>query len=177
MAADRRLPPDIAARGMQDPDAERRASLLSQPVSRVIALRDPYEYPIPKAQPFVLNSGSVASIAAGTLSPAGLQMNLPKGTVARIDSVTIYITSLLDTTSMQYSLRIGGAPVLPALQFFPRAATSAGDNYPVFVRVPPQGKISMDIIQGDAGAYTVGAIITGWTFTVLAARRYLEYGE
>lgn len=173
----RAVPPDIAARQSGDGSGRRRRRTGDPLDARVLSLRDPYDAPIPDASPFVLASGAVATAAVETKQPAGLILDLTADEVARIDSVTIYITGLLATTNVVYKLLADTAPIYPGLSFFPRAATAAGDNYPVFLRVGAGRIISMDIQNVDGGSYTVGAIITGWKFTKLAGERYVEYGS
>lgn len=180
MALDNRgrdVPRDIAARGTPDAEGRMRMQRSGDPLPRVLTLRDPYDAPIPTAQSFVLNCGAIATAAVETLQPVALRLPLSSGEVARIDSVTIYITSLLDTTDVKFKLLAGGRPLLEPLSFFPRAATAAGDNYGVYLRVGTGQSISMDIQNVDGGSYTVGAIITGWKFAQLAGERFNVYGD
>jgi hypothetical protein len=172
----RPVPPDILAREQADPEVIRKRQRETGPRAQVMAYRDPFDAPIPGAEEFVLLSGGVASPGVGTVQPAGLQLELKAGQAARIASITIYIIGLAATTDVRYQLRLNAAPIYPSLSFFPRAAVSAGDEYDAYVRVRRPGTISMDIQNVDGGAYTVGAIVTGWFFSKADAAKYVTEG-
>lgn len=177
-----RVPAAVSA-----PFAERGARPMVLP--RHVPIYMPEVYPIPDAQEFN-PSGSRTTAAAETQQitllpatgagegvPTGV-IQLPKNNIGIIRGFSIYITDMLSTTDMAWTLLVNGAPAggYGTLKMFPRAASFVGNNFDCFIRLPSGAQVSVIFTNTDGGTYVVGASISGWFWPETSGKRWLDTG-
>lgn len=172
------IPMDIAAPFKQPPSR----GLVQVPKHVPVYL--PELYPIPDAQEFN-PSGSASTAAVQTdieiaLTPTIFNgtNQIPKGAIGVIRGFSIYITNMLTTTTVSWTLRVNGAPAggYGALTMFPRAQSFVGNSFDCFIRIPNGAVISVTYSNPDGGTYVVGASISGWYWPEVSGKRWLEEG-
>lgn len=132
-------------------------------VGRVLQIYLPEVYPIPAAQEFnpVV---SKATSAVETSVDTGLSVQVPPNNVAIIRGFTIFITNMVATTNVSYTLRVNGTPQpgFSNVSIFPRAAPYVGNGFDAMIRVPQGGLVTATYSNGDGGTYTIGVAVSGW---------------
>jgi hypothetical protein len=161
------LPPNVAAqRGVIN-------------MTRALQIPMPEVFPIPDAHEFNI-TGSVASPgAANNVAITGCTFDIPDASLAIIRSVSLYITGMIATTNVLWSLLRDNQP-LPGYQnisIFPRAVASIGLSLDAFLRVRGKCTISMQFSNIDGAAYVVGGAFSGWYWPETSDARWRATGE
>lgn len=157
-----------------------------RPYPRTVPVYLPEVFPIPDAVEFN-PSGSISSNGATTLTitfaPSisdGL-LKLPGQNVGIIRGFSIFITNMLTSTDVEYTLLVNGSPAggYGSIKMFPRASAFVGNSFDTFIRVPDGATIGVTVKQNDgaaAGSYVFGAAISGWYWPVASGQRWLTAG-
>ena len=139
----------------------------------------PEERPIPGATIFntVGQFTTVAAQSGVAIPNAGLQ--IPLGSVGRIDSITLWVVNLLQTSQLSFSIRFNGGaiPGFNNLALFPGVVARATENFSVFIRVPQGVLIDAAFTNTDGGSYIVGVGISGWFWPESLGRLYQQQGQ
>lgn len=180
------IPTDVANRLVPGGVRSRARSVAGRPIQRGDGIERPTSVAVfppqymrpPQAVDF--NQSSVNSGVAGpttTVTPAGLEFQLPDATVAVIKSLSLNVNNMTPTAEILFSILFNGSPV-PGwnnLRPFPRNAASVSVAWgPEELALPvPEGtEISMSIQVVDAGTYDVGADYHGWFYSVDIENRF-----
>lgn len=156
-----------------------------QPVSnapdelpQLMAFFLPEERPIPSAQ--IINTLDVVTtsiVQTGVFLP-NAKFQVQPGFVAVLTSVTFYITGLLTTTNVTFSV-LGNRSSLSGfdkVRIFPGAAARVTDNYSVQLRIPAGALLEVQFNNNDGGNYQVGAKLFGWTWPLQQGDRWIARG-
>lgn len=138
----------------------------------------PEVFPVPDAKEFnPLGSANTAAIQSN-VAITGASFDVPVSNYYRVTSFTIYITNMLVTTNVQYSLLWNGQPVagFQNLIMYPRAAPFVSNGFDCFIRGIGAGTLSVSFNNVDGGAYTVGASFSGWFWPVTSDSRWKASG-
>jgi hypothetical protein len=141
--------------------------------SRSLLISPADVFPIPGAQEF-FRSADFSSPAAGFVSPAGLQLQLPPGTVARIATFAYGLINMTTTTNLTWALLIGGVPAsgYEARRIFARNLPAITVQEDAYIRVPAGARISVTLTNVDGAAYTAYAAFAGWMYSEADALRW-----
>lgn len=146
---------------------------------RYIALLPPWEYPIPGHQEFN-TLGSHASTGAETdTAITDAEFDVPANMVARITGIIFYVTNLLTTSNLTFTVRINNGPVqgYNNVFIFPRAASSVSNAFDSYVDVPTGAKLTVTFSNLDGGTYGIGAGLSGYYWPEVAGKAWLAYGS
>lgn len=166
-------------RGIFAPPVDVPASLLRHPVPPTapgqIAQQSPHVrivYPwwvnkLPSSQDWNAQDFQMAlpaGVGSQLVSPA-LSFTMPQTMIGVIQIFGVYLLSPVNTTRVQFTLRINQAPVSgwDNIQFPPGAANFVVQNYStVQVRVSAASTVDVLVTNLDGAAITVGGKISGW---------------
>lgn len=161
------LPPNVAAqRGVQG-------------MTRALQIPMPEVYPIPDAHEFNALGSIVSPGVSVNTAITGCTFDIPENSLAIIRGVNIFITNMLATTNILWSLTRDGAP-LPGYQgisMFPRASAFVGNGFDSFLRVRGKCTIAMIFSNVDGAAYTIGGGFSGWFWPETSDARWRAAGE
>jgi len=161
------LPPNVAA------------ARAGGDITRSLEIPLPEVFPIPDAKEFNIE-GSIASVGASNNTLiTGTSFVIPTGNLARISGLALYITNMLVTTNVVWSL-VSNGQALPGYQnvaMFPRPAAFVSNAFDVFLRV--RGEVTLSVIFSnlDGGTYVVGAAFSGWFWPETSDTRWKSAGE
>lgn len=173
----RDVPADIAAKFSQPP---RRSDAASIP--RNVPVYLPEIFPIPDAVEFN-PSGSATSVGAETgtaitMLPtiSNALVKLPDQNIGILRGFAVYITNMLTTTNVSWTLMINGSPAggYGAIKLFPRASAFVGNSFDCFIRIPDGAKVGVEFTNTDGGSYIIGASFSGWYWPIASGKRWLE---
>ncbi len=148
-------------------------------MGRELGIYLPEVFPIPDAKEFnPLGSIGTAAVQANVAIP-NATVDVPASNLFVIRSFSIYITNMLATTNVTWSLLVNGQPVQGYLgvSIFPRVAPSISNTFDCFIRGRGFATISVIFSNGDGGAYTVGASFSGWFWPEASDGRWKSSGE
>ncbi len=177
-AVRRTIPSDLAAPYVGRPIAGTGVQGPAAPnVDRSLQVWQPEIFPIPGAQEFN-NTVNKSTVAPETNTDFGLSIQLPPYNIGIIRSVSIYITNMLATTNVTYTLNINNAPVggYSGLSIFPRVAPSISNSFDSFIRVPQGAKITASFTNTDGGTYVVGFAVSGWFWPQEIGNQWIRQG-
>jgi hypothetical protein len=166
---------DILAR---DKSAIRRPDVFGM-LPKVLSIHQPWILPIPDSQDFN-QMGSKATIAAEVgIAITNSAFTLADGNVGVLRSFTVYITDMLASTDVTYSLFVNGgpAPGFGSIKMFPRVASSLSNSFDCVLHLPVAAKLEVFYTNTDGGSYIVGASYSGWQHPESSARRWVARGE
>lgn len=172
------VPADIAAPWVTPPD---RAAV--QEIPRHVPVYLPEVFPIPDAVEFN-PSGERASAAAETqtitLLPtiSNALVKIPDQNIGIIRGLSIWITNMLTTTNVRWTLLVNGSPAggYGSIALPVRATSFAGNSFDCFIRVPDGASIAVQYVNTDGGTYSIGASVSGWYWPIASGKRWLERG-
>lgn len=137
----------------------------------------PEVFPIPGAVEFnPLASKATAGVESGT--DIGIVLAIPSKSIGILRGVSLYITNMLDTTVVTWSV-LQNSAVLPGyanLSIFPRVAPFVSNGFDSFVRLD-QGPLTVVFSNADGGTYTVGAALSGWFWPQALGTTWLKQGQ
>lgn len=169
--------------GGRGPVAPPTAGMTPQVSSLSEQIYLPEVFPIPTAVEFN-PLGSAGTAAAGTVNipftglPGGI-LSIPSGTYGVLRSITFYITDMLTTTAMTFTVFINTVPVQGYTQvpIFPRNAPFVSNGFDCMVRFSGPADITVSATEGDAGTYVVGASLGGWFWGQAADAQWRTFGK
>lgn len=168
------VPNDIAARGT----TRTRGDDVFGSLPRVLEVPLPWLVPMPSSQDLNV-LGSVTSVApsVGTEIPE-CRFQLGAGIIGVIRSFTTYITDMLTSTDVRYTLSVNGAPApgFGRIKMFPVTASSKSNTFDCLIILPPAATISVFFTQTDGSTYNIGASYSGWVHTEAQARKWISAG-
>ena len=143
----------------------------------------PEVFPIPSAVEFNL-LGQAPTTAAGQVAipwnnqPGGIY-TVPPNTFGVIRSVSFFITDMLTTTNVSFSIIINTAQVqgYSQITIFPRTAPFVGNGFDSMVRFTGPADIQAIAVNVDGGTYEVGAAVSGWYWTTAADATWRTTGR
>lgn len=139
----------------------------------------PEDEPIPDAKEFNV-SGSIgtAAVSAGTLI-TGCTLDVPPNNLGVIRGVDLYISNMLVTTNVTWTLTINGAAVsgYQGISIFARVTPFVGNGFSPKVRFRGPALVQVVFSNIDGGAYTVGAAFSGWFWPEASDERWKATGR
>lgn len=168
-------PADILAR---DRSAIRRPDALGQ-LPKVLSIHQPWILPIPDSQDLNV-MGTAATIAAEVKTEiAGCASVLAAGNIGVLRSFTVYITNMLATTNVTFTLAVNGGPVpgFGNIRMFPRVASSLSNAFDCVIHLPVSATLQVFFTNADGGTYAIGASYSGWQHPESSAKRWAARGE
>lgn len=147
-------------------------------IIRALDIPLPEVFPIPDAKEFnPLGSNPSPGVEANVTIP-GATFAIPTATLGVIRSFSIYITNMLATTTVTWSLLVNGSPVAgyTGVSIFPRVAPFVGNTFDTFIRLQGPTTITVIYTNTDGGAYTVGASYSGWLWPMASDGRWKTVG-
>lgn len=141
---------------------------------QVIAVPPADVQPIPGAQD-IFKILKTFNLGAGLVyEPPELVLQVPQGSYATIQFISIFCNAPTVATDVDWALLINGAPVpgFSNLSFSPRVAASFERSFPASVRVSDGAKIGVRITNNGAGAEDIGSSYGGWYWDKNAGERY-----
>lgn len=138
----------------------------------------PEVYPIPDAKEFNPLGSQATAVVQQNVTIPGTVFNVPANTFGVIRSVTLYITNMLTTTNVDYSLIINNSPAqgYAQLQIFPRVAPFVSNGFDCMVRFQGPAEIHVAFDNNDGGNYVVGAAFSGWFWPQASDARWRQFG-
>lgn len=138
----------------------------------------PEVLPIPDAHEFnPVGSLATAAISGPTDIP-GTILAIPQGNIGVIRGVTLYISNMLTTTNVVWSLFVNG--LIPAgysnLSIFPRSAPFVSNGFDSMIRFDAEANIKIVFSNLDGGTYVVGASYSGWFWPKASDDRWKMFG-
>lgn len=155
-------------------------SFVGSPVaSAQLQIPLPEVLPIPDAHEFnPLGQIASAVVNAVPIAITGTQFTVPANTLAVIRGVTLYITNMLTTTNVLWSLIIDQASPqgYNQITIFPRAAPFVSNGFDSMIRF--QGPCTVQVVfqNLDGGTYVIGASYSGWFWPESSDARWRRYG-
>lgn len=127
----------------------------------------PHLYPPTGAHEFVLYATDTLDNITTVVTPAGLALQLPAGTLGFVRNITLYVGNLLESSDITWQVLVNGLPAegYGALSVFPRAASAVSRDYEASIALPIEAAVSVRIRSSDGGTYRVGAELKGWYYT------------
>lgn len=139
----------------------------------------PDVFPITDAREFnPLGSANTAAVQQN-IEIADTVLDVPGATYGIIRGVSLYITDMLTTTDVTWSLIIdSGSPQgFQQLTIFPRAAPFVSNGFDAAIRFSGPARIVMTFTNNDGGTYVVGASYSGWYWPTASDARWRQYGN
>lgn len=140
----------------------------------------PEVLPIPDAREFnPLGSIGSAAVTANPTLITGTSFNVPDSCLAVIRSVTLYITNMLTTTNVTWSLMVNQTSPqgFNNITIFPRATPFVSNGFDSMIRIDGPAVISVVFNNIDGGAYTIGASFSGWFWPEASDARWRQFGR
>lgn len=133
--------------------------------------------PPPEAIDFRAGGNNSVTGPATTAAIANSAVNIPRGTVGYIRSVTFNINNMIATTVVSFSVLLNGAPISGwnNISIFPRVAASVSVSFTpdeTFIKISDGGTISLQVTVTDGGTYVLGGNFHGWHFSKRVAQDY-----
>jgi hypothetical protein len=139
----------------------------------------PEVFPIPDAKEFnPLGSQATAVVQVNQVIP-GTVFDVPANTFGVIRSVTFYITNMLTTTNVTYSLLIqfAAAQGYSQVAIFPRVAPFVSNSFDCMVRFLGPARVQINFDNNDGGTYVVGGSFSGWFWPQASDARWRQSGR
>lgn len=139
----------------------------------------PEEKPIPSATIFeTIDVASTAIVQSGILLPAA-QQQIPANNLGRLSGVTFFITNLLPTTDVRFTVLGNGGPLqaLNRVRIFPGTAGRVSNAFDVYIRIPSGTLLQVLFENNDGGTYQVGASLSGWFWPESDGKRWMQQGD
>lgn len=141
----------------------------------------PETQPIPDAHEFS-PLGQVGTNVANAVLPIeipGTLTEIPSDSMGVIRGFTLYISDMLTTTNVTWSLMINGASPQGYNQvtMFPRGAPFVSNAIGELVRFNGPARISVVFNNIDGGTYVVGASYSGWYWPTASDARWKRIGS
>jgi hypothetical protein len=139
----------------------------------------PELYPIPDAKEFNQTGSQATAAVAFNQVIAGTTITVPQNTFGVVRGVTFYITNMLTSTNVTYSLIINNQPVMGYNQeiIFPRAAPFVSNGYDSMIRFQGPATLTINFDNRDGGTYVVGGTISGWFWPQASDARWRRFGS
>lgn len=139
----------------------------------------PEVFPIPDAKEFNPLGSQATTVVQFNQTITGTTFTVPSSTFGVIRSVTLYITNMLTTTNVTYSLVINNSPVqgYNQLSIFPRAAPFVSNAFDCMLRFSGPADIKMVFDNRDGGTYVVGGAYSGWFWPQSSDTRWRQFGR
>jgi hypothetical protein len=101
---------------------------------------------------------------AGTAQLADLNTQLDQTQMAVIRGLDLYVNDMLPTTEITFRFLVNGNPIAGygSITIFPRTAASVSQSFDTFIFLPAGSLLTVEAINDDGGAYSVGAGYQGW---------------
>jgi hypothetical protein len=134
-------------------------------IDRALQIYLPEIFPIPAATEFntLLTK---ATVAAETNTDFGILIDVPDNNIAIIRGVSLFITNMLTTTQITWTLLTNNGPVggYSNLFIFPRTAPFVSNAFDSFIRVDNGQIVRAQFTNPatDGGSYTLGIAVSGW---------------
>jgi hypothetical protein len=138
----------------------------------------PEVLPIPDAHEFnTLGFIASAGIQTNVVIP-GTIVDVPANNYGVVRGVTLYITNMLVTTDVIWSLQIDQASPqgYNQITIFPRAAPFVSNGFDSMVRFQGPARLQVIFSNRDGGAYVIGAAISGWFWPEASDARWRRFG-
>lgn len=167
------VPADLASPYGRGPATPNKGPGLPQEVPIYL----PENFPIPSAVEFNPLAKKTTAVAESGID-IGLILTIPERSLGILRGVSLYITNMLDTTNVTWSVLQNGA-VIPGysnLSIFPRVAPFVSNGFDAFFRLG-QGPVTVVYNNIDGGTYTVGAALSGWFWPQSLGDLWLQQGE
>lgn len=150
-------------------------------LSRMLDIPLPDLFPIPDAHEFNIEA-DVSSVAVeNNITITGLTVDIPQGYLAIVRGVSIYISNMLATTNVLYTVLTQGPGTAPAgyqnLRMFPRVAPFVGNTFDSMIRLVGPKTLTMIYSNLDGGTYQIGGAFSGWLWNVASDTRWKNAGE
>lgn len=150
-----------------------------QSVGAALQIPLPEVLPIPDAHEFN-PLGQIATVGIqSNIEITGTAFDVPPNTLAVIRGVSLYITNMLTTTNILWSLQIDGSSPqgYNKITIFPRAAPFVSNGFDSMIRF--QGPCTVRVVFNnvDGGAYTIGASYSGWFWPENSDTRWRTFGR
>lgn len=146
-------------------------------IDKALQVPLPEVYPIPSATEFNILAQKT-TIAAEQNIDIGLVLDFPANNIGIIRGVTFYISNMLATTAVTWTVNLNGAPAAGYnnISIFPRVSPFVSNGFDSFVRVPQATKIRVNYTNTDGGSYVVGAALSGWFWPQTLGDLWLKKG-
>jgi hypothetical protein len=147
--------------------------------SRVILFPLPEMEPIPDAQQFNPTGQQASAGPQPNILVPGVSQDIPASMLVSVRSVSIFISDMLPTTNVQWTLRYNtiAVPGFQNLSIFPRTAPFVGTTFDALIRLTGAGTLDVVFNNIDGGVYTVGASFSGWFWPVTSDARWKLGGQ
>lgn len=138
----------------------------------------PDQEPIPTSQQVNTFGQATSTVAETGIEITGAQLVLPSGIIARIASVSFYVTNLLDTSILSFTVTINNAPVqgFSNVGIFPGVASRVSVGFDCYILTPSGATVEVFYTNGDGGSYIVGAALSGWQWSEADGVRWITSG-
>lgn len=143
----------------------------------------PEVFPIPSAHEFnPLGSVNSAAVSANPIEIVGGQgttlLNVPDGNIGIIRGVNLYITDMLTTTNVVWSVTVEGASPqgFDRISIFPRVAPFVSNSFDAAIRFTGPARIVMTFQNLDGGTYVIGGSYSGWYWPTAADAQWRRFG-
>jgi len=139
----------------------------------------PELYPIPDAKEFNPLGSIGTAIIQTNVTITGTSFDVPPNTFGVIRGLSLYITDMLTTTNVEYSLIIQqqAAQGYSNLRIFPRAAPFVSNGFDTLIRFTGPATIFVVFNNNDGGTYTIGASYSGWFWPQASDARWRTLGR
>jgi hypothetical protein len=148
-------------------------------VDRSLQVYLPEVFPIPAATEFNTVVSKATSVVETNID-IGLVIDLPQNNIGIIRGVNLFITNMLTTTNLTWTLTFNGAPVpgYSNLSIFPRLAPFVSNSFDSFIRIPQGNPMKVRIVysNNDGGTYTIGAGLSGWNWPIQLGNLWTQQG-
>lgn len=144
-----------------------------------VSLPLPEIVPIPDAHEFNIEGHVATAAVINNANITGATFTVPDNNLAVIRGVTFYVTNMLTTTNILFSLLINdGAPSgYGGVTIFPRVAPFVGNGFESMIRFQGAAVIRCVFSNVDGGTYVVGASFSGWFWPEASDSRWKTYGR
>lgn len=146
--------------------------------ARALILPLPEQYMIPSGVGFNPEGETATAAVQANVVIAGATIAVPQNMLGVVASVTLYITNMLATTNVTFTVLRDGNPIAgyQALKIFPRVSPFVANTFDIPIRVTGPSTITVQFNNNDGGTYVVGAALSGWLWGVTAGQQWQAAG-
>lgn len=146
--------------------------------ARALILPLPEQFMIPSGVGFNPEGETATAAVQANVVIAGATVTVPANMLGVIASVTLYITNMLTTTNVQYTVLRDNNPIAgyQNLKIFPRVSPFVANTFDIPIRITGPSTITVTFNNNDGGTYVVGAALSGWQWGATADQQWKAAG-
>lgn len=145
----------------------------------LIITRSTPEESAPPASIFFAQSDSAAVVGAAVIAPLpNVTLALDAQNYGVLKSLDVFVTPWTGTSSVFFQLLVNGSPVrgFERIGFVPAPLALVSRGFDLSLALPQGATITVQAVDVDGAAYTVGAELFGWQWPVAIDARYRPEG-